>query len=152
MADEVDVLLKMWQEQRDQARQQENQRSTMTNLVLVVAAAGFGFLAKYGIRDAKMLLVTGPLTVLGAYGAISCAKFYERYHLHIAGALALKNRLDETYPQLRLEADRSAAHAEHQRKHPVLWRVRLNKLWIGLHGGIAAVGAILSILVIFNPS
>ncbi len=36
MADEINVLLKFWEEQWIQARQSENQRSTMANFLISI--------------------------------------------------------------------------------------------------------------------
>jgi hypothetical protein len=62
MADETDVLLDLWKGQRDEARQMGNQRATLTNIVIIVAAAALGFLAQRwavhsGLADALRLEV-----------------------------------------------------------------------------------------------
>ncbi|MER5228265.1 MULTISPECIES: hypothetical protein [Streptomyces] len=68
MAGKTDVLLAFWQEQRDFDRQIENQRVTLTSIVIV--SAGMGFLAQKRLRP-PMLVVTVPMAALGIYGAMA---------------------------------------------------------------------------------
>lgn len=60
MADGIDVLLDLWKEQREADRQTENQRATLTNIIIIVVAAGLGFIARSGLRP-TMLVVTLPM-------------------------------------------------------------------------------------------
>jgi hypothetical protein len=147
MANDVDALLQMWQEQRDQARQSEDQRAVMTNIVLVLASAGLGLLAQHGVRDHAMLFVTVSLTLLGGYGAITSLKYRERYELHITEARTMRRRLDAIYPQLHLEEDWHAARAAHRERFGVVYRVRLHYLWTALHVAIAMTGLGLTIVI-----
>lgn len=71
MADSSDVLLELWKDQRDQMRQLENQRATLTNIVILVVAAGLGFIAQSG-PGPTMHAVTLPMMPLGSYGAWAC--------------------------------------------------------------------------------
>ncbi|MGX9891195.1 hypothetical protein [Streptomyces sp. NPDC002276] len=144
---EHDVLLQFWREQRDQARQSENQRAAMTNIVLIVAAAAVGFVVRQGITDSGNLPVTTGLTVLGLYGALSSAKYRERFALHMREAKLMRRRLDALYPDLGLEEDRRTARTDHQRTHRAMYRVRLYVLWTSLHLGIALIGAVLTLVV-----
>ncbi|MFF3208403.1 hypothetical protein [Streptomyces sp. NPDC002962] len=145
MATEHDILLQFWQEQRDQARQSENQRAAMTNIVLVVAAAGIGFVVRQGLGDRSNLPVTAGLMLLGLYGALASAKYRERFAMHMHEAKLMRRRLDALYPALGLEADRQAARDGHQRQHRLLYQVRLHQLWTSLHLGIALMGAALAV-------
>src|ERR1700733_7818455 len=73
MATDSDVLLAYWQEQRNQARHSEDQRATLTNLILIISAATLGFLSQWG-WTLRSLSITVPLVFLGLYGAIASAK------------------------------------------------------------------------------
>lgn len=70
MADSSDVLLQHWNEQTEQSRQCEDQRATLTNMILLVGSAALGFIAQRGL-DRYMLLVTVPLVVVGLLGAVA---------------------------------------------------------------------------------
>jgi hypothetical protein len=46
MADDSDVLLKFIEEQWTEGRKSEEQRATITNFVITISAATFGFLVQ----------------------------------------------------------------------------------------------------------
>lgn len=149
MPDEADVLLQVWREQRDKARQCEDQRALMTNIVLVLASAGIGLIVQNGVKDRAMLLVTVSLVLLGGYGAITSLKYRERYAYHNAQARALLGRLDGMYPALHLKEDRAKAIERHSKRkeYAKLYPLSLSSLWVGLHAAIAIIGFALTIAI-----
>jgi hypothetical protein len=149
LPDEADILLQIWREQRDKARQCEDQRALMTNIVLVLASAGIGLVVQHGLRDRTMLLVTVSLVLLGGYGAITSLKYRERYAYHNAQARVLLHRLDGMYPALHLEWDRANAIKRHSERkgYAKLYRLRLGQLWMGLHAAIAIIGVALTVAI-----
>ncbi|MFI0237621.1 hypothetical protein [Streptomyces sp. NPDC016845] len=150
MADEHDILLQFWQDQRDQIRQLETQRATLTNTILVVASVAVGLVFHQGISDHLVLGVTVGMTALGLYGAAVSLKYRERCDLHLAQAAAIRYRLDTAFPHMALEADRQAARADHRSRHRLWCRLRLYALWTALHAGVALAGAVMSIVVLLN--
>ncbi|MET8203916.1 hypothetical protein [Micromonospora taraxaci] len=149
MADDVDVLLQMWSSRWEQIRQSENQRATTTNIVIVVVSALLGLIASKGLKSV-MLPVAIAVTVLGVYGALLSAKYYERFRLHLAEATALRQRLDERFPGLDLETIQSTVNARQAAAFPRLIRIPLYALWVALHGIVAFAGLILTSVVIVN--
>jgi hypothetical protein len=149
LPDEADILLQIWREQRDQARQCEDQRAVMTNIVLVLASAGIGLVVQHGVRDRAMLLVSVSLVLLGGYGAITSLKYRERFAYHNAQAWVLLHRLDGLYPALHLEEDKANAIEFHSKRkaYAKLYPIRLSRLWVGLHAGIAIIGVALTIVI-----
>lgn len=147
-AEQSDAVLAFWSEQRQQLRQSEDQRAILTNYVLVIASALTGLIAQQ-----KLALDTLPvailLVVLGAYGAITVAKYHERAEYHLTQARALTKTLTDLGA---LPADTTLLDEYRQRhyaRYPLLRRIRLHTLWTGLHtaiavGGLALVIAILS--------
>ena len=144
MADSSDVLLELWKDQRDQMRQLENQRATLTNIVILVVAAGLGFTTQRGLGP-SMLAITLPMTLLGSYGALACMKYRERQALHDAQALSLRKRLSDLHPSLAIDSEWADTYRRQQARFPRLFRLRLYALWVALHLGIAAVGGVLSV-------
>ncbi|MEV6506780.1 hypothetical protein OG194_21285 [Streptomyces sp. NBC_01288] len=144
MADSSDVLLELWKDQRDQMRQLENQRATLTNIVILVVAAGLGFIAQSGLGP-TMLAVTLPMMLLGSYGALACMKYRERQALHDAQALSLRKKLGDLHPSLSIDAGWADTYQRQQLRFPKLFRLRLYALWVALHLGVAAAGGVLSI-------
>ena len=149
MADGIDVILQLWKEQREADRQTENQRATLTNIIIIVVAAGLGFIARTGLRS-SMLVVTIPMMVLGLYGAFACLKFHERCAFHVGRARGLRKKIAEQFPDLAIEAALRASSREQRGRFPRLRKIRLYMVWITLHGAIAAAGAALSVWIIVS--
>ncbi len=147
MADDTDVLLKMYDEQWTQARHVENQRATITNIVVVIASAILGFIVQKGLGT-EILPITILLMVLGIYGAISSEKLYERFQFCTNRATALRKRIDELHPNSRLIQLNKEFEAQHKKDYPRLSKIRVHYLWFSLHLTIALGGLILTIVVL----
>ncbi len=96
-----------------------------TNMIMVISAAAFGFLAQAGL-DRQTSVVTIPLIALGLNGALASGKFYERYQMHASRAHRL--RLDELAPGLSLQQTVGGGEAWSRAHHRILSRVRLHTL------------------------
>lgn len=150
MTDDTTVLLKLYELQWAFARQAEEQRTQITNIILLIASAITGFIAQRGL-NVEMLPLTLLLTAIGAYGVIISEKLYERFNFFRTRINSVEMKLDALHPgaqimKLWLEAD------EHNSKdYPKLHRLRLHRLWLVLHLGIALAGLSLTLLVIFAP-
>lgn len=147
MPDEAEILLRFWQEQRDQAKQSEDQRAVMTNIILIISSAGVGLVAKQGVDDRSMILVAVPLIVLGIVGALTSLKYRERFELHIGEARLYRRQLDTLYPSLRLERRWQILRVAHRARHPLLNRVRLYHLWTFIPFVVAITGLGLTIAI-----
>jgi hypothetical protein len=134
-----DVALAYWAEHREQLRQSENQRATMTNFVIVIAAALAGVIVQLRL-DARSLPLSILIVLLGGYGALSSAKYHERAEYHLRQARALTRVLRETGEIPDLKAALDAARDEHYRRYPRLARIRLHLLWTGFHLAVALFG------------
>ena len=55
MADESDVLLQLYAEERTQARQMEDQRAALTNIIILVVGAGLALVTSRGIGSFQRL-------------------------------------------------------------------------------------------------
>jgi len=140
-----DAVLAYWKDHREQLRQSESQRGVLTNYVLLIAAAISGFVVQQHFS-----LWTVPLSVLtmaiGLYGAVSAAKYHERADYHLSQARALTRVLVQSGALPDTTAALETARQANYGKYPRLSRLRLNWLWISLHLGIAAYGAVLLII------
>ena len=140
-----DVTLAFWNEQREQLRQSENQRSVLTNYVLTIAAAVSGFVIQQHFR-----VQTLPLSILvvltGLYGAQSAAKYHERANYHLGQARALTQVLVQSGGLGDNDAVLEGFRLDHYQRYPRLSRLRLHWLWTGLHLGVAVYGLVLIIL------
>ncbi|MFE4611546.1 hypothetical protein ACFRK5_24850 [Streptomyces niveus] len=127
-----------WKEHREQLRQCETQRSTLTNLVIIVTAALSALIVQQ-----KFTVNVMPLCIFvalaGVYGAVAVSKYYERASYHLSQARALTRDLVER-GVLGSDQRLVQARAEHYRSFPRLRRIRLHRMWVILHLAIVLYG------------
>jgi len=144
MPDEVDIVLRFCEEQWAQCRQSENQRATVTNFVITIAA---GTLALMGANDfaSSSLPLAVFLFFLGAYGALTSAKLYERWKFNRNRARSCYRRIDRLRPRAQLlQLRREADEAYRERLQPL----RLHWLWLGLHIVVSLLGLLCVITIL----
>lgn len=147
MADQSDAVLAYWSEHRQQLRQSEGQRAVLTNYVLVIASALTGFIVQQKLAPAA-LPVAILILILGAYGAITVAKYHERAEYHLTQARALTKTLTDLGVLPEDTALLDVYRQRHYDKYPRLHRIRLHMLWTGLHSAIAVGGFALIIVIL----
>ncbi len=136
MADDVDVLLKLCEEQWIQCRHLEMQRSMVTNFVITISAAILAYISHKGFIPASLPL-GAFMFFLGLYGAIASEKIYERWQFTGNRAQFWCKRINELRPDAHSLQLQDAADKEY---HHILQRVRLHWLWVTLHLSISVVG------------
>lgn len=144
--DTKSIILEYWKDQRAQARHAETQRATFTNIILIVAAALLGFVANAGHHKSSIVL-TVTITILGLFGAIASAKYYERYNVHLEQAIRFSEILtdqEEAYNHENILEPVRDDHASRNRLAPL----RLNKLWVAFHLIIAIIGFTFTVIII----
>lgn len=147
MADDSDVLLKIYQEQWAEARQHENQRVMITNIVLIIATAIVGFIAQQGASP-QMLPLAILLVVVGIFGAVACSKVSEAADSHLERVRFLHSRLDELHPNAQLKSLREKADAKHKSEYPKISKLHVYQLWLILHLIIILFGIVLTIITV----
>ena len=150
MSDTIDVLLYFIEENWTQTRQHENQRATISNLIVIIAAAISGVITQSGFNKDSLPLAL-ILVALGIYGAIASAKLYERSQYHNKRANYLRTRLDELCPDAEIVKLKTLADKEHRDHYPILaTRISLHNVWLLLHIFIALLGAVFTIIIILK--
>jgi hypothetical protein len=150
MADESDVLLKFFEEDWRQVRQEENQRTAFSNIVFLIASAVLGLLTQFGLsRDS--LPLTLLLIVLGIFGGIASEKLYERSKLHMELAWAWRRRLYELHPSIQVEKLVDEAIEINRKRFPRLMNIHLHHVWLTLDLFIALAGITLTAVVLALP-
>jgi hypothetical protein len=147
MADETDVLVQQWLSRWEQIRHLESQRATMTNMILILASAGIGYVAQKRIEP-RLLTVSGALIVLGMFGALASAKYYERFKLHLREARVIRQKIDERFPLLELSELADITWHQHTLEFSRLARIPLYGLWIALHVGITLAGLLITSIIL----
>lgn len=143
-----DILLCFYKEHLAQARQQESQRATMTNLILIIGAAVIGLITLDKSINNADLLLSIFLTFLGLYGAVFSAKLYERFRLHYERSRNTRFKIEELYPETTISIPK--ADEKTKENYPILFRLRLFWLWMILPYFIFLLGIILTLKAVFS--
>jgi hypothetical protein len=161
MDERVNILLQLYSEERLQARQSEDQRATLTNIIIVALAAGLAIVADQQF-DMAWLAVAISLILLGSFGAIATRKYFERWLRHWNRAYAYREQLFSLFPsiptELALFTGRSVYgrndryESELDARFKFMKAVKLHILWVSFHIIVALVGiGLLLVLVFLGP-
>jgi hypothetical protein len=146
MANDTDVLLKIYEEQMGRAKQVEEQRSTFANIVFVIAAAVIALINQKGVSIQSLPLAI-LLIALGIYGIVMSEKLSEQTQFYFERARSLHEHLDELHPKANLIHLREDADNKHHAKFPLWGKLRVHSLWLILHLAIVLIGVILTVMV-----
>ncbi len=146
MPDDTDVLLKLYEVQFSYLKQLEDQRAQITNMLLLITSVVIGFIAQKG-PELDTLPLTILLIVLGTYGAIISEKLYERFGFFRERIDAVERKLEKLHPGAEIIKLWQEANQMNAKAFPRLNKVRLHRLWLLLHLGIAAAGVILTVYI-----
>ena len=156
--DVKDVLWKLYGDHYTQVRHYETQRSTVTNLLLTIAAALLAFVTYDKGLTRSDIPLTALIFVIGLFGAAFSLKYHERSSFHYNRLKHYRDKLDELLsdPGL-LERLREKAVEKHAQDFPTLYRGKLHwwkvhRLWIFLHLLVSLFGLVLTIRAIFWPT
>ena len=141
---ETDVLWGMYQEHCTQGRHHEDQRSSVANLIISVAAAVVTLLSISNLVTTRWPLAS-LLLILGLFGALFSLKQYERFRFHMKCASVHKDALEALFPNTKLKKLREDAETAHGRKYAIVQRLHLFIFWFVLNLGIAVLGLVLLI-------
>ncbi|GAA2729755.1 hypothetical protein [Streptomyces nogalater] len=83
-----------WKEHREQLRQCETQRSTLSSLLLVITAALSALIVQQKFSTYVMPLCLF-VAFTGGYGAVTVSKYFERASYHLSQTRALTKDLVE---------------------------------------------------------
>jgi hypothetical protein len=145
----TDILLKELSESYASTRHIEQQRATMSNFLMIIAAALFAYIA-----DQKFSLETIPISVfvavLGLFGVFMSIKYGQRFHRHYAKVAFLRERLAEISPESRVLEIEKLARDRNKARYPFFGqRISVVHLWIMIHSVIFFIG-IGSIILAFQ--
>jgi len=149
MTQPVEALLAQWNEQRQQLRQSETQRATLTNYVLVLASALTGLAVQQHLQ-ARTLPLSALILLIGLYGAVSAAKYHERAEYHVHQARAITRALQDLGALPDIRDQLTEARERHYSAYPRLHRIRLHSLWTGLNLAVAALGLCLLLVTLIS--
>jgi TctA family transporter len=139
--DQVELLWKLFDDNRQYAKHHENQRASAANITMIVSAGILGLIT----FDRQLSLSDLPLamfqTLVGLFGAAFSAKHYERIRLHLYRAEQYLMKIDALMPEVGIAKLRAEANQKTATRFPRLSRLQLHWFWVVLHLFLASVGA-----------
>ena len=129
--DEQDVIRQVWEQSSSDMRQMDAQRTTLSNIILVLDVALIGVLARpdaapYTIFMALLLLF------LGVFGIFTIRKYYERYKYYKNRAEALLKKLSSLVG-MDVQSILSEADVSHNASFSLLKSFKVYHVWYIVH-------------------
>ena len=150
MTDQNDILWNVYQEHCNWERHHEDQRSSVTNIMIAVAAGVLGVIALDGELGTADLPLAVFLIIQGIFGSIFVAKQYERFARHRRLANKYRQKLSDGNPDAQIVLLREEGDREQENEYRILSKLRLYKLWVYLHLSFSAFGLVLAIIVVMQ--
>lgn len=151
MKEENEILLEVMRQEFEMARNMENQRATITNFFITIAGASQALIVQRGF-DNKSTFVGIGLIVLGFYGAVITAKLHERSEYYSARVGKIRERLDYLNPKADIKEALQSVRTDRKtdsKSNSLIYRTRLNIFWRAIHIGIASVGTLDVVWILF---
>ena len=134
----------------------EEQRSRLTNMLLVIQSACVVVVVEFEYRRG-VLPVCGVLVLSGLLGAVSAVKYYERAKYAQSRLTELFRQLDRIHPEAQVLNILRAANMKHRGDPDVLLmgsyhiqRLPLHLIWLTLHFMFVGLGTLLFVLVLVH--
>ncbi len=144
----IEVLLKALEESYALARQAEDQRATMSNFLISIAAVMFAFIAQQGFSR-NVVPVSLLMIFLGLFGLLMSAKYNQHYHRNYVRIRLIRKRIAELCPETRIEKIEQESSEQNRRRHPFLkQRIGTLSIWLVLHSAICLLGILSTIFAI----
>jgi hypothetical protein len=144
---DTEVLMKYCEGAWQEMRHIEEQRATMTNMIILISSAIIGYAAQQRLTLA-LIPVSALMIFLGIYGIVFTSKLYERHQLAQSSVTHWTKQIDKLHPKARLNKLGKIADDEHDTRFPKLSKLRLNRLWLTLHATIMVFGLALTVLIL----
>ncbi|NJL55428.1 hypothetical protein HC928_09745 [bacterium] len=145
----VEVLLKMYETKYVLAKQAEDQRATMSNFLITIAAVMFAFISQQGFSR-KIIPVSLLTILLGLFGLFMSTKYSQHYLKNYAGSTLIRNRIAQLCPEAQLLEIEKESIDKNLRRNPFLAKVPTLHLWIALHSAICLIGALCILLALLQ--
>ncbi|HEY9880212.1 MAG TPA: hypothetical protein V6D29_17280 [Leptolyngbyaceae cyanobacterium] len=141
----VEVLLKMYETRYMLAKQAEDQRATMSNFLITIAAVMFAFISQQGFSK-KTILISLLTIILGLFGLFMSTKYAQHYLKNYRVARSIRDRISQLCPEAQLQEIENKTSDEIAIRHPFLSKFPTLYLWTALHISICLVGALCILL------
>jgi hypothetical protein len=145
-----DILWKYYEEEIKLGSNHESSRSSITNLILIITGVIITIITYDGYINDSDLSLAIFLIIIGVFGGICNAKYYERFNFHYSRARGYRKLLENQYPDINFDLSRANSDTDTINRFKIISRIRLNWLWMILNLMISLFGLALTIKIIYN--
>jgi hypothetical protein len=138
----ADMLSRMYDEHLTRGRAYEEQRTKMSQLILVAAALLVGFYGSSFASAQFRWAVAAFVSCLGVFGAVYSIKQHERSRFHLMTARQMRKEMEKLV-DLPVTAIKSSTAAQVKREFPIARRWSLDRVWTWTHVAVAVFGLML---------
>jgi hypothetical protein len=153
MADDVDGIIVLIGHCWDEVHHVENQRSTLTNIILLSESATLALIVERGFTP-NTIPLSVLLVVLGIFGIVATKKYYERYRFAQRRLEEFYKRLSRMLPSAKIWESLRKANIAHDCDPHVqigswhLKKLALNRMWSLIHVAFVLAGLGLYVLTV----
>ena len=138
----IEVWLRMYEEQVRHGRHHEEMRAQSTNFVVAISAAALAFISSEHASADKVTTIALLLIAINVYGWLISLKHYERSRLHVAVGTRYRDVISQATAigGSLINVERKSGKTEHESKFGFSRWLRAYALWSGLHLLLAGFG------------
>ena len=137
------IILELIKEDREDIRHAENNRVSMTNILLVIIAAILTYTFKSSSNPIESLFGSAIICGLGHFGRDAVRKFYERQLWYKGRVDLLCKAIDSLDNNLKIQSIYKEHKDIHIKENPIYAHIRMSSLWDRLFIIIMTIGGVL---------
>ena len=150
MSDTIDVITFLMDKDFELMKQSDNQRTSITGIILIIASAIQGGLTQTGFVKSALVL-TILLIILGLFGTIAILKLYENAISYYERYRKFREQLDELCPEANIMITILDAKNDYKLKYSLVSkRIHRHQIWAGLHMSIIIIGIIYTLIILLK--
>ncbi len=149
MKESTEVILLLIEQNYAQMKQSEDQRATISSVVVLVAAAIQGGLTQVGFNK-NALTITVTLIIFGSFGMLASEKLSERRSYYQYKIRNLYEKLEDLVPEAELPKIKKLTDDGHldKYKRTFFYKISRSHIWNALHFIITLTGVIYTFIII----
>ena len=146
---QTDLIWKFYEEQRDSAKKQDQQRTSISNFI--VASTGVLLAVNSKTDDYYIaLLMSLFISILGIYGVFVVRKLHERAEYYRERARVALKKIEQNIDSSIFNQIIDQAYLKHKQKFSINYKLGLHKAWALIHFFIFLLGIVLNYIIIFK--
>jgi uncharacterized protein YneF (UPF0154 family) len=131
------------------AKQAEDQRGTLSDFLITIAAVMFAFISQQGFSK-KTILISLLTIFLAFLGLFMSTKYAQHYLKNDRAARSIRARIAQLCPEAQLREIEHEVLKEIANRYPFFSKLPTLYLWFALHIAICLIGGLCILLALFQ--